>query len=321
MAVSTIKASGGDYSSLNAWEADKQAVLSAPEEAECYDFLDTSEAAIIGWTTSAANYIRIYTPAAERHNGTSRDVSGSGYQLANGTTAGVLRIGEEYVRLEGLNVKSTDTGGSEALHFPAALNASNDVRVSECIFQDSKSTSGTTYTIQATQANLNLQFRNNIIYGKQRGIDTRNSASVDMDYCIFFTDASDLGIVADTELTCNNTYVGGFSNQDYWTGGSAPGGTHNAASDTSVETDYTSTVASAAAADQFVNASVGSSADFHLKAGSDLEAQGTNVSGITTDIDGDTRDGSTPDIGADELVSAAASLIYRPNPIRTHLTM
>jgi hypothetical protein len=43
-------------------------------------------------------------------------------------------------------------------------------------------------------------------------------------------------------------------------------------------------------------------ADLHLQTGSTLVNAGTTVAGVTTDIDGQTRD-ATPDIGADELVA------------------
>lgn len=129
MAVSTIKSSGGDYSSLSAWEAAKQAVLSAPEEAECYDFADTTEVAIAGWTTDATNYIRIYTPTAERHTG----LIGTGYRLTNTTTfAAILTITEENVRLEGVELYATATNHDDLLK----INATGlcDIRISYCLF-------------------------------------------------------------------------------------------------------------------------------------------------------------------------------------------
>jgi hypothetical protein len=66
---------------------------------------------IDGWTTGAANYIRIYTPTiasevgvSQRHNGTA----GSGFHLkpvANpGGSYSVLRIYDDYVRIEGVEI-------------------------------------------------------------------------------------------------------------------------------------------------------------------------------------------------------------------------
>jgi hypothetical protein len=161
--------------------------------------------------------------------------------------------------------------------------------------------------------NTDFTMQNSIIYGKARGIDGKQTnGSNDIDHCTFFTDAATLGLLLVNTDTCHNTYAGGYSTEDFWTGGSAPTGTNNASADTSASTDYTSTVTSAAAADQFVNASIAGSADFHLKSGSGLEAQGTNT--LSTDIDGDSRDGSTPDIGADEFVSVGGAT-GKSNPL------
>ena len=55
----------------------------------------------------------------------------------------------------------------------------------------------------------------------------------------------------------------------------------------------------------FVNTGAGTE-NFHLQVTSDCIGAGTDLSGLgyTNDIDGDARDGSTPDIGADEYVVA-----------------
>lgn len=60
----TIKASGGDYTSLASWEAAQQRNLVTLDEiavAECYGFIDatTSATSISGWTTGVNNYIEI----------------------------------------------------------------------------------------------------------------------------------------------------------------------------------------------------------------------------------------------------------------------
>ena len=52
-----------------------------------------------------------------------------------------------------------------------------------------------------------------------------------------------------------------------------------------------------------------STGDFTLLSGGNLAGAGTALSSVTEDIDGDSRDASTPDIGVDELASAADSTI------------
>jgi len=307
MALSTIKSSGGDFTSLSAWEAATQADLTGngPEEAQCFDFADTTGFSIVGWTTTAADFIRIFTAQAERHNGTARNVSGSGYELSS--TGTPINIREDFVRIEGLVITSTATGAVDIIAFGGPFTAaSNDIRIDQCIIHDQSTALTSNFSIQATVANLIFTIQNSIVYGKQRGITMLSLATGVINYCTFFTDADTFGIFGVDTMTVKDTYVGGYSTEDFWTGGNAPSGNNNVSADTSAETDYTASHNSKAAGDQFVNASVGTSADFHLKAGSFLETEGAPVSGITVDIDGDTRDVSTPDVGADEFVAVAA---------------
>ena len=72
--IKTIKpAGGGDYTTLAAWEnwADGQA--SADQWAECYEGGDLGPVLLNLWTPTPTPtlYPKIYTPLAERHNGTS----------------------------------------------------------------------------------------------------------------------------------------------------------------------------------------------------------------------------------------------------------
>ena len=120
MAVSTIKSSGGDFTSVSAWESSKQADLTGngPEEAECYNFQDTTVVTILGWTTTASDYIRIYSensPGTNRHDGTSRDVSGNGYQLAANQTNGIMHNHEDFVRWDGLDFSNTSTASQATI--------------------------------------------------------------------------------------------------------------------------------------------------------------------------------------------------------------
>jgi hypothetical protein len=101
--VKTVKSSGGDYSSLAAWEAGQQKVISAgdAEIAECYAFSDTTAVTIDGWTTVATGYIEIRVPSAERHTG----VAGTGYRLSQSADfTRVLLIAEEFTRVIGVSL-------------------------------------------------------------------------------------------------------------------------------------------------------------------------------------------------------------------------
>ena len=126
----TVKSAGGDYSSLSAWEAGRQANLVTGdliEQAEVYAFNDTTAFTIDGWTTSSTQYIRIYAATGEGHAGywdTSK------YYLS-ATNANLISVVEDNVRIEGLQIQLT----LNAVNDLAALKVTGtgDVRVSRCI--------------------------------------------------------------------------------------------------------------------------------------------------------------------------------------------
>lgn len=303
MATSTIKSSGGDYTSLSAWEADKQADITGlgPEIAECYDLDDTTDVAISGWTTTTSDYIEVRAATAARCDGSTRAQTGNTYRLSS-ATSGVLRIDQNHVRVLGIEIKCT--GDGIALQTISSASGS-DVRVEDCVISSNGASASTAYTCLVTTTNLNLTLRNCIITGKRRALDCRNSATVTIDHCTIYTDAAALGVVADSELTCTNTYSGGHSSEDFWTGGAAPSGSNNASSDTSASTDYTSSLTSKSAANQFTNPSISDSTmDFTLKATADLVDNGTGS--VAQDIS-DTNRSGTVDIGAFEYISGGAT--------------
>ena len=72
-----------------------------------------------------------------------------------------------------------------------------------------------------------------------------------------------------------------------------------------------------------VNPTFVSGTDFHLSScTSGVNGMGTHIAGVTKDIDGNTRHGVTPDIGADEYVSAAsATLLTSPADTATNVSV
>jgi hypothetical protein len=302
----TIKTSGGDYSLLSAWEAAQQSDLVTDDviaQAECYAGDYTDNLAISGWTTGASNYIRIYTPTAERHDGRSREVSGVGAAFTH-ATSNVLRVDEDYVRFEGLIARATGTTNTPFQMTAGRTAGNNLLKVDDCIFYNNTAVTVTTsYLIAVSQAEAIVTLRNIIAYGEAfRALQTTAAASVEASHCTFYGGGSD-GVVGDLELTCKNVFAGGYTGECFDTSGAAPAGSHNASTDATAQIDYTNSLINLTAADQFVSLT-GGAEDFHLKAGSDLEEAGTPLGAVTTDIDEDARDGTTPDIGADEFTSS-----------------
>jgi hypothetical protein len=136
MGTSTIKSAGGDYSSLVSWEAAKNGDITGlgPEIAECYNFSLTETVTFNGWTTTASDYIRVYAPTAERHNGT---VS-TGFKITGGGSDATLRLAEEYVRFEGLAVEATGNFfGIEDV----GIGSAGEIRISHCVIRSTAATS------------------------------------------------------------------------------------------------------------------------------------------------------------------------------------
>src|SRR3990170_294773 len=131
----TIKSSGGDYTSLSAWEAANQANIVTADQihvAECYSMLDTAQCVIDGWTTDATRYIEIKTPVSERHDG---EWNAAKYRIAASVTyGGVININEEFVRVDGLQIENSGSKADSARAFRLAPpSATSDIRITNCI--------------------------------------------------------------------------------------------------------------------------------------------------------------------------------------------
>jgi len=334
--VNTASTAGGDgttnnttgstraYASLSEWESNESTDLVADGDVHivtCGGGVDTTDTTINGWTTGSSNGITIQC-TTDKHDGRSRDVSGSGYQISSGSATGTLKLSEDYVTIDGLDIKNTTTNPAITWTYGTFTAADNSQILKNTVCQN-VNTSSSSYIINCSRLNVIITFENVIAYGGTRGMDSRSASTVTINHCTFWRHQDQLGLVADTEATVKNTYIGkaSGSSQDFWTGGAAPSGNNNASSDTSVSTDYSSSQASQVGSTQFVSVTAGSE-DFTLKASSGLEANG--ASGISTnDIIGTTRDVSTPDIGAFEFIATSTRRImvvsqYINNLIETY---
>lgn len=120
----TVKSSGGDYTSVSAWEAGQQAVAAdivaadQIQQAECFAFQDTTNATLAGWTTDATRYLRVYAHAgAEAQMPYNTSTS---YRLETTTGSSALAIQQGYTRIERIQVKVTApgfAGGRNAVEF------------------------------------------------------------------------------------------------------------------------------------------------------------------------------------------------------------
>jgi hypothetical protein len=290
----TVKASGGDYTSLSAWEAGEQGDLVTADElrqAECYGFQDTSVCAIDGSTTDATRYLRVFAAAGAEAQ-LPFDTSGTAYRLT--PAAHAITMSDDYTRIERIQVHPTGNnyailvgapggrlvgcnlaggggGGGGGFFVNVSLGAGT-FTVINCVGRNTGGGNAYTFRIGATGT---VVFYNCTAYApanSARGF-VQDAGTVICTNCLSITGTG-------------AAFSGTFTDSDY-----------NASSDTSAP----GAASLLSIADPFVDAAT---FDFHLGSGAGPIGAGTDLSGtFTDDFDGDTRSGSW-DIGADEVVSS-----------------
>jgi hypothetical protein len=260
--------------------------------------------AISGYITSKTNFIRVYAPhdlfnevnTNQRHQGKWDPAK---YNL---NTNGRMTINIHYIRIEGLQIKTSDVSGI----FSNGPYSGKGQFISDNIIWGVGQTS-VSYGIVWTGTASDVSLKNNIIYG----------FSYPGSYGIYL----DQGVVDITPSVSNNTVYGSdigirqtnaafFSNNISYNNSTVDfSGTPKAGSKNNFSKDNTAngTGPVHGTADgrnpQFVNTTAGSE-DFHIQNNSDAKNAGADLSSdsnfpFSADIDGQFRI-STWDIGADE---------------------
>jgi hypothetical protein len=139
--VDTNPAAPRDYASLLAWQAGEQAnivALNEIREALCRatsGVMDTAGiVSIDGWTTDATRFIRIRGDDTRAY----RILSSNYYVLHYHTPNNILWIGEDFVRIENLQIlcdNDDDYGANGITCAGPAHGATTDIRVTECIIK------------------------------------------------------------------------------------------------------------------------------------------------------------------------------------------
>jgi len=157
--ISTIKSSGGDFTTLQAWEnwADDQP--HPWQYAECYSGFDMGTTNISTWSTtpSATQYPKVYTPLTERHTGQS----GTGAYLS-----GFLWVYVPYTRIEGLRIEGQNTS------YILSLNATNTVADSNLVFLTNGSIAYSCIRADGLNYTITDAIVQNNICVSQRGTDS-----------------------------------------------------------------------------------------------------------------------------------------------------
>lgn len=300
--TSTLRASGGDYTSLSGWAAGIQKDLVTNDliqVLECYDDwasgLDQGSSSYeirssTGWTTSATNHVIIR--AASGH-GNGGDPAAGFFIYGSNVTGGPIRNVRCHVKLEGLRIGATSAGPYGRVgNF---LDASGQfTHVDKCVFGSLETSSVATGALFRATNCLCLGGTS-----AAKGYRCANFPSVEPEAQFIncgFAHYSDLCTVRVAVNNCWEVDTGGFYLETGVTGD------YCASEDTSAP--GANSLHNITAANCFVDPT---NDNFFLKSGSPLIGAGANYySTFTTDINGDTWPSSGAwDIGADYYTSGS----------------
>lgn len=294
--VSTIRSSGGDYTTVSAWEAGEQGDLVTADEirvAECYnDWVGglSNTVVIDGSTTDSTRYLVVRAAAGQGHDGTPE----TGFWIrSTNASVSTIDVRDSYTLIEGIEARVTNTSSGFARGIYLNTGSSNST-VRRCLAR-SQAASGS--GIQAISGVSSIRIECCLAWGSLNGISVAATTHA-VDNCT----AADCttGFTTSAAAVVRNSVA--YNNTTNWSGTWGGSSTHNATSNGSDDAPGGNSVTSISSSD-FVDAA---NNDFHLASGSALIGSGTNLyTDFTTDIDGDTWPSSGAwDIGFDYRVAA-----------------
>jgi hypothetical protein len=299
----TIKTTGGDYASLSALAIDVQDLVTADEywEVTCDNFEDTTQATFAGWTTNSTCYLHIKMADAHDSGGV---VTTNAYRLTRNATNAPLVINGTgmgsggLIIFEGLQLYNASTSATAYAFFTATLTNACTIRLINCILESAGG-----YGAYINHASASVDMINCIAQGSTRAIWMNVGATVDIYHCTLHGIGYGLALNhASAVANIKNSYCyGGSGSLQAFAGtiNQTKVATNDTASDDASLDNIPYTTAT------FVNVT-GGSEDLRLVVGSGLLQVGADLSGesepfnVPLDLEGDGRNTSSPDIGADE---------------------
>ena len=319
--IKTVKSSGGDYSSLNAWEAGQQKSITAGDReiAECYAFEDNpgTYTAISGWTVPSGAEIIVRAASGQQHTG----VRGTGYRLVANTALVTLNVAQDYVTLQGIAVRGTYTSsgsGSETVR----CNSIQNLRILSCLIE-SELPDGAALRIGVHDAaNRNAIIANTIVNAAGTSAGALEIGGQVYGYNCAFINGGNGHAIYEYNVSYNNPkfkncYLHRGTGTNVFDYGYGPTPTWTTCRHSTSQSITGSTGSTAYSTANFTNVTSGSE-NLALVSGSALIDAGTDLSAdsdyaFSTDILGATRSG-TWEVGPFNY-AAAASL--SPPPFRT----
>lgn len=169
----TVKASGGDYTTLLAAEAAEQADLVSADvqlTIELYDLEETGQVVIDGWTTDATRYLKIVSMGDHGGNWNT-----GVWRLYHNTTSPAFSIKEEFVRAIGLQVHNYKATNAAAVQINAP--ALGDIQLDRCWIRNNATSNANNCVIDLAGPNK-VTIRNLIGIGGQSGIYGFNASTI-----------------------------------------------------------------------------------------------------------------------------------------------
>lgn len=310
MATKTI-GTGGDYSTIQAWEDSLAATLTSPEVGQLKNESFSGNATFSGTTTSSSNTITLecVTGASFRDNANAATNAlypnaSYGAIITNSSNYdNCIAVSESYVIIRYIQILKT---GAPSKAINVSGGATDNVTIDSCLIQSKPgSSSGVVEVVGASSVvkNCCIINANTSGYGVQgqSGSSAINANTIVRPAVNSPAGTGIKGTYATPLATDNAVFgfttsmSGDNSSSDYNASDTTlPHGSHNQASKTF--------------SNQFVDTgSTLANSDFRLKAGADCIDTGTSASMPTTDIIGQAR-GASYDIGCWEVQSAAARI-------------
>ena len=317
--IRTVKPSGGDYTTLRAWEAGRQGNLPSDgniEIADCYSLEDVLTVYIVGWTTDADNYPVIRGAGSDKTSSNTGKWSTERYRMVlPSADSAKLEIEEAYVRIDGIQMEVTFDSITTA-YVTRLWGEADYVLISNSIFK--VILSGTNSDLWGIYAGADdVKIWNCVFYDFINSTDSvagiNIKTAIGYVYNCTFHNCFE-GIKSDVNkcIAVNNLFVGCTSP----CGGDTflAGTDYNATDGATIDYTVTGSGNTHDQVDQEVTFVNEGGDDFHL-ASNDVGAMDLGKSDpgsglFSDDIDGVVRTGAW-DIGADEYVAVADSWIPR----------
>ncbi len=278
----TVKSSGGHYSSLSGWEAGEQIDLQVNDRisrAECSGFPDTPAVTIgsqAAWNTDATRYIEIVAVTGAK---TTANVAEAGIYKLERATGTAFSLDVNYARLDGITVKAPT-----AFVMQTAITGASAIALTGWAFLGD----GSSYGVAVNAGTYGVTMTNCYATGYNAILHNAASATITAYNCVIISIAAVAGGIRRIGGTASvtNCYASGASGSSYQ---GTITKTTAASADSTGSTGLQNIAYSTSSGAYFRNVTSGSE-DFRISSTSGLKGVGTDLSGtFTTDIYGATR--------------------------------